>query len=295
EGCDNSSNSSPGQIAYPVPKTAIFFFDEDGDITTSKSGLENNLDVSTCCTSQLKRKNESAGASSGYNTEEDKEDQRGPSKIPRRIPDTREMEKKSSSCKEKQCIEDVRLNAEAQDALSVRISTPSQKIEKVRTPPIVVEMWDSMEPSDDTCEDNQKSVKEQLLLCAGQPQSFSREEREPTPFLPGPPENSKFPGAFKSSAVTNRGCLSPPAPPAVPRFERESTPTPEFGRKKYKAHAAHHEPKETTFQREATPFLADCDLDLNKHNDHIGLPQSLTLSVPNHHHIKPDLLGAETN
>ena len=286
---DDISKSLPHGPVYPVKKTALFYFDEDGDITTGDEGRETQLTTGTS-SSQLKRKNDTARASSGYNTEDDREDRERRSKIPKTNLDEieRDTDRPSSDSKEKKCWEEgVENNADALQAPLPDFSTLSPKIKEELTPPIVVELWDSPNPSCDPCGENQKASGNHLDLFEPN-QGFSREEREPTPFLPGPPGKSRVVGASNlSPEAAGVTLVPPPVQPAV-RFEREATPTPELGRKTYKAHV-HTEPKETSFQREATPFLTDADHDTNKRSGH--KPPPLTLNIP-HLHTRPDLLGA---
>ena len=266
EEVNDKVQSSLSDLDDPLKKTALFCFDEDGDITE-------RVDAG-----QVKRKKDSARASSGYHTEEDP-DHPGPrSKIPRKVVDdgenNREVCDLDRDGRGKEApITVVGTNKSAPSHVKhVDTITKSLNSEGDQTPPIVVELWDSTNPP---CGENRSIVNGDRLNLVDQSPNFSREEREPTPFLPGPTRRPKGGDTSKPSPSPTGPYLAPPSQQPV-KFEREGTPTPELGRKKY-ALLLNTEPRET-FHREATPFFRDSD---GKTQDSVtNNPQHMFLNVP---------------
>ncbi|GFS26093.1 hypothetical protein ElyMa_001706200 [Elysia marginata] len=259
-----------------IKKTPLFYFDEDGDITAD--GLEGEIihqeNRPTDLANQLKRKNDnSVRTSSGYNTEEDRDKPGERSKIPKRVLEKGDNVRERNSCENTEIFgRDLSSNAETYKNSAIETNKLGANAKEESNPPIIVELWDKARPSDASNVETLTNSKEHVAQ-SDQRQGFSREEREPTPFMLGPVEKSGINMASKLSPVATGSTLAPPASQPVVRLEREATPTPELGRKKCELQS-NTDPSERSFQREATPFFAASDV------NSANLGSQLTLETP---------------
>lgn len=265
---DGNDRSSLGNEIHPVKRATLFYFDEDGDISAGggRTQTEHNTPGH-----QLGRKGDNFTIAAKGNN-------RGPSeqsKLPRRVVTKGEKREDNAT-----------FNPPGEN-----IKVLDQVARGDITPPIIVEMWDSGRLSYPPCGDGGAESERQ----PGR-DGFNREEREPTPFMPGPTGNPS------SSQVNHGSSLAPPTHKPAVKFEREATPTPELSRKKYDLHLR-VDAEEQSVKRASTPLLPDSDFCRKERGapvrnqlsvDVPGPHTSSQLSVAARQYTRPESINSNT-